>query len=154
MSSGDKIASCHTRKKYEVTELGIMHPEELPTTRLQAGQVGYIACNMKNSSEGAECTYTTVFPSLTRFTISPYWRHTSPCWGTSRTHGRFSADEGYGNILVVLYISHLGLVFVRTQVYAGIFPIDSNDFLKLEESIKRVCKLNLCSLQIDMNFSS
>lgn len=29
-----------------------MHPEETPTTSLQAGQVGYIACNMKVSSEG------------------------------------------------------------------------------------------------------
>ena len=24
------------------------------------------------------------------------------------------------------------------KVYAGIYPVDSNDFLKLEESIKRV----------------
>lgn len=24
------------------------------------------------------------------------------------------------------------------QVYAGVYPVDSNDFLKLEESIKRV----------------
>lgn len=28
-----------------------MHPEETPTTSLHAGQVGYIACNMKQSSE-------------------------------------------------------------------------------------------------------
>ena len=26
----------------------------------------------------------------------------------------------------------------KAMVYAGIFPVDSNDFLKLEESIKRV----------------
>ena len=51
-SEGDKIASCHTRKKYEITELGIMHPEEVPTGQLLPGQVGYIACNMKQSSEG------------------------------------------------------------------------------------------------------
>lgn len=49
---GDKIASCHTRKRYEITDLGIMHPEEVPTTQLLPGQVGYIACNMKQSSEG------------------------------------------------------------------------------------------------------
>ena len=51
-SEGDKIASCHTRKKYEITELGIMHPEEVPTAQLLPGQVGYVACNMKQSSEG------------------------------------------------------------------------------------------------------
>ena len=49
---GDKIASYHTRKKYEVTEIGIMHPEEVPVKSLNPGQVGYIACNMKQSSEG------------------------------------------------------------------------------------------------------
>ncbi|KAG6909632.1 Translation factor guf1 mitochondrial [Tephrocybe rancida] len=51
LRKGDKIASCHTRKKYEVTELGIMHPEEVPADSLRAGQVGYIACNMKESAE-------------------------------------------------------------------------------------------------------
>ena len=25
------------------------------------------------------------------------------------------------------------------KVYAGVFPVDTNDFIKLEESIKRVC---------------
>ena len=50
--TGDKIASCYTRKKYEVMELGLMHPEQVPTRSLNPGQVGYIACNMKQSSEG------------------------------------------------------------------------------------------------------
>jgi translation elongation factor EF-4 len=49
---GDKIVSCHSRKKYEVTELGIMNPEEVPAASLRPGQVGYIACNMKESTEG------------------------------------------------------------------------------------------------------
>ncbi|KAG2020059.1 Guf1 protein [Coprinopsis cinerea AmutBmut pab1-1] len=48
---GDKIASCHTRKRYEVTDIGIMYPEEVPTQGLNPGQVGYIACGMKQSSE-------------------------------------------------------------------------------------------------------
>ncbi|CAA7271490.1 unnamed protein product [Cyclocybe aegerita] len=51
LRKGDKIASCHTRKKYEILELGVMHPEEAPTKSLNPGQVGYIACNMKQSSE-------------------------------------------------------------------------------------------------------
>jgi translation elongation factor EF-4 len=37
-----------------VTELGIMYPEEIPTTSLHPGQVGYIACNMKESVEGKD----------------------------------------------------------------------------------------------------
>ena len=49
---GDKIVSCHSRKKYEVTDVGILHPEEVSTSVLFPGQVGYVSCNMKESSEG------------------------------------------------------------------------------------------------------
>lgn len=46
--------SCHTCRKYDVTEVGILHPEQTPTGILKTGQVGYIACNMKESAEGAK----------------------------------------------------------------------------------------------------
>ncbi|KAF7970214.1 hypothetical protein HWV62_24738 [Athelia sp. TMB] len=100
LRKGDKIVSCHTRKKYEVTEVGIMHPEETPTTSLQAGQVGYIACNMKVSSEAH------IGDTLHRIN-----EPVEPMEGFQPT---------------------------KAMVYAGVFPIDSNDFLKLEESIKRL----------------
>ncbi|KAJ1943036.1 Translation factor guf1 mitochondrial, partial [Kickxella alabastrina] len=48
---GDKIISSHSGTKYEVMEVGIMHPEQTPTTMLQVGQVGYIVCNMKSIAE-------------------------------------------------------------------------------------------------------
>ncbi|KAG6333226.1 hypothetical protein ID866_5861 [Astraeus odoratus] len=97
---GDKIASCHTRKKYEVTEVGIMHPEELPTTCLQPGQVGYIACNMKESSEAH------VGDTL------------------HRANAPVDPIPGFQP--------------AKAMVYAGIFPVDTNDFVKLEESIRRL----------------
>ncbi|CCM04403.1 uncharacterized protein FIBRA_06580 [Fibroporia radiculosa] len=100
IQGGDKIASCHTRKKYEVVDLGIMHPEESPTASLQPGQVGFIACNMKESSEAH------VGDTLHRVgeTVEPM----------------------------------PGFKLAKAMVYAGIYPIDSNDFPKLEESIKRL----------------
>lgn len=97
---GDKIASCHTRKKYEVTEVGVLHPEEVPTTCLQPGQVGYIACNMKESSE-AHIGDTLHQPNV----------HVDPMPGFQPA---------------------------KAMVYAGIFPVDTNDFIKLEESIRRL----------------
>jgi hypothetical protein len=51
---GDKIVSCHSRRKYEVIDVGILHPEEVSTSMLLPGQVGYVSCNMKESSEGSE----------------------------------------------------------------------------------------------------
>ncbi|TFY61907.1 hypothetical protein EVJ58_g4217 [Rhodofomes roseus] len=100
LKKGDKIASCHTRKKYDVVEVGIMHPEEVPTTSLRPGQVGYIACNMKESSEAH------VGDTLHR------------------------AGEPVESMP--------GFKLAKAMVYAGVYPVDSNDFLKMEESIKRV----------------
>ncbi|CAL1705284.1 unnamed protein product [Somion occarium] len=100
LRKGDKIASCHTRKKYDIIDLGIMHPEEVSTTSLRPGQVGYIACNMKESSEA----------------------HIG-----DTLHRVGSPVE-----------SMPGFKPAKAMVYAGVFPVDSNDFPKLEESIKRL----------------
>ncbi|KAI0707866.1 GTP-binding protein lepa [Earliella scabrosa] len=100
LRKGDKIASCHTRKKYEVTELGIMHPEEEPTDCLRPGQVGFVACSMKESAEA----------------------HIGDTF------------HRVGHLVEPMP----GFKPAKAMVYAGIYPVDSNDFLKLEESIKRL----------------
>ncbi|KAJ7286084.1 GTP-binding protein lepa [Mycena rebaudengoi] len=100
LKKGDRIVSSHTKKKYEIAELGIMHPEEIPTTSLYPGQVGYIACNMKVSSEAH--IGDTLF----------------------RVGAPVEAMPGFKP--------------AKAMVYAGIFPIDTSDFPKLEESIKRL----------------
>ncbi|PIL24427.1 hypothetical protein GSI_14181 [Ganoderma sinense ZZ0214-1] len=101
LRKGDKIASCHTRKKYEVTELGVMHPEEVPTDCLRPGQVGFVACSMKESAEAhiGDTFYRVGHP------VEPM----------------------------------PGFKPAKAMVYAGIYPVESSDFLKLEESIKRLC---------------
>ncbi|VDB82859.1 unnamed protein product [Peniophora sp. CBMAI 1063] len=100
LRKGDKIASCHTKKRYEVTEVGIMHPEEVSTGELYPGQVGYVACNMKQSSEAH------IGDTLHRFgePVKPM----------------------------------AGFKPAKAMVYAGVYPVDNNDFAKLEESIKRL----------------
>ncbi|KAI9219780.1 P-loop containing nucleoside triphosphate hydrolase protein [Blastocladiella britannica] len=51
LRKGDKIISCHSNKRYEVLDIGIMHPEITPTGALHAGQVGYATLGMKSTSE-------------------------------------------------------------------------------------------------------
>ncbi|KAG6855958.1 Translation factor guf1 mitochondrial [Tephrocybe sp. NHM501043] len=113
---GDKIASCHTRKKYEITELGIMHPEEVPVDSLRAGQVGYIACNMKESSEAH------IGDTMHRVGVP-----VEPLPGFQPAKAMVS----FGLHPMMHFID-------KYQVFAGVFPVDSNDFPKLEESIKRL----------------
>ncbi|KAF8609890.1 GTP-binding protein lepa [Ceratobasidium sp. AG-I] len=97
---GDKIASFHSRKKYDVVDVGIMHPEEESTGILQTGQVGYITCNMKESSEA----------------------HI----GDTLHHAGVSVE------------ALPGFRPAKAMVFAGVYPLDSNDFPKLEESVKRL----------------
>uniref|UniRef100_A0A2K5NFD3 GTP binding elongation factor GUF1 n=2 Tax=Cercopithecinae TaxID=9528 RepID=A0A2K5NFD3_CERAT len=51
VSKGDKIVSAHTQKTYEVSEVGVLNPNEQPTHKLYAGQVGYLIAGMKNVTE-------------------------------------------------------------------------------------------------------
>jgi len=117
-----------------------MHPEEVSTSQLLPGQVGYIACNMKQSSEGEfrpfasfacplSVTYSTYQPILvTRFIEWARWLNQClgfdlrKLWYVQSTYPFFT-------------------LLTMSKVYAGVFPIDGNDFAKLEESIKRVCML-------------
>uniref|UniRef100_A0A671DW63 GTP binding elongation factor GUF1 n=1 Tax=Rhinolophus ferrumequinum TaxID=59479 RepID=A0A671DW63_RHIFE len=51
VSKGDKIVSAHTQKTYEVNEVGVLNPNEQPTPKLYAGQVGYLIAGMKDVTE-------------------------------------------------------------------------------------------------------
>lgn len=46
-----KIISAQTNKKYDVKDIGIMHPGRTSTGILSAGQIGYIICGMKDSRD-------------------------------------------------------------------------------------------------------
>uniref|UniRef100_A0A8C7J963 GTP binding elongation factor GUF1 n=1 Tax=Oncorhynchus kisutch TaxID=8019 RepID=A0A8C7J963_ONCKI len=51
LSKGDRIISAYLGKSYEVNELGLLRPDEHPTDRLYAGQVGYVIAGMKEVKE-------------------------------------------------------------------------------------------------------
>lgn len=44
---GDDILLMNSKKKYEVTEVGVMAPSHTPTKQLSAGDVGYIVASIK-----------------------------------------------------------------------------------------------------------
>ncbi|GMM55275.1 GTPase [Maudiozyma humilis] len=45
---GDRIASGQMKKRFEIKEVGIMYPDQTPTGKLKAGQVGYIVPGTKD----------------------------------------------------------------------------------------------------------
>ncbi|OZJ06882.1 hypothetical protein BZG36_00235 [Bifiguratus adelaidae] len=115
LRQGDKIQSVHSGQKYDVTELGIMHPEQTPTKQLYAGQVGYVVCSMRSASE-----------AKVGDTFARVGSRVEPLPG-------FEA--------------------AKAMVYAGIFPVDTNDFQKLDESIKKLT-LNDSSVSVSKETST
>ncbi|KAJ2542853.1 Translation factor guf1 mitochondrial [Coemansia sp. RSA 1853] len=112
---GDRIVSNHSKQKYEVTEVGIMHPEPSPTTSLQVGQVGYITCNMKSVSE-------------------------------AHVGDTFYRDKHPVEALP-------GFVPAKSMVFAGVFPIDADEFARLDESIQKLT-LNDSSVSVHKETSA
>ncbi|XP_055325527.1 translation factor waclaw, mitochondrial [Sitodiplosis mosellana] len=51
VSVGDEIQSYATEKTYVIRTLSILRPHELNVSKLNAGQVGLVACNMKHSKD-------------------------------------------------------------------------------------------------------
>lgn len=48
---GDEIESYHTKKNYVIRSLSILRPHEFNVEKLNAGQIGLVGCNMKNSRD-------------------------------------------------------------------------------------------------------
>ncbi|KAL1917543.1 uncharacterized protein VTP21DRAFT_3936 [Calcarisporiella thermophila] len=112
---GDRIISAYSQQKYEVTEVGIMHPDMYNTGYLHAGQVGYIICNMKVATEA------------------------------------HIGDTFYHIKQPVEPLP--GFEPAKSMVFAGIFPVDTNDFTKLEESIEKLT-LNDASVSVQKETSN
>lgn len=48
VKKGDKIRMMNTKKEFEVVEAGIISPNHIPVSELQAGDVGYITASIKD----------------------------------------------------------------------------------------------------------
>lgn len=51
MRKGMKLVSAHTQRKYEIKEVGVMHPDKIAMESVRAGQVVYVIPGMRNPRE-------------------------------------------------------------------------------------------------------
>jgi GTP-binding protein LepA len=51
ISKGETILMMNTKKKYEVTEVGVLSPGPIPVDMLEAGDVGYICASIKQVAD-------------------------------------------------------------------------------------------------------
>lgn len=110
LKKGDIITMHSSGQNYEILEIGIMYPEQVPTNILYAGQVGYIIAGMKTVKEA--CIGDTIYLK----------NHIMPALP--------------------------GFKPARPMVFAGIFPIENQDFEFLADAIEKLT-LNDASLKIE-----
>ncbi|KAJ3147739.1 Translation factor guf1 mitochondrial [Geranomyces variabilis] len=109
LRKGDRIVSAHTRNSYEVTDLGIMFPNQVSTASLESGQVGYVVLGMKTTRDA--------------HIGDTFYREGSPV----------EAFPGFEP--------------AKSMVFAGMYPIDSVDYTKLQEALDRLT-LNDASVSV------
>ncbi len=111
---GDRVVSAITGKSYEVLLLGINHPGPVEVPMLREGQVGWIICNMRNISDAK---------------IGDVLRLASEKSISSTAAAETLADKE---------LQEAAFKALTPMVYAGIYPSDSTEFGKLEESINKL----------------
>lgn len=118
---GDRITSINTQKNYEVNDIGILHPGQVPVSEgLATGQVGYITCGMKDPMDGMCDTEGCL-------SKNPKLSHDLPAFLGDTFHKTGTPTEP--------------LEAFRPQkamVYAGLFPFEASQFPKLEESVRKL----------------
>ena len=129
--TGDRITSTHSQLTYEVSDLGIMYPEQHPCPSLQAGQVGYVVLGMKTTRDAfiGDTFYREGTASLI-----PY-PHTIPVLQNFhfQTGHRTEAFPGFQP--------------AKSMVFAGLYPIDTGDYGKLQDALDRLT-LNDASVSV------
>jgi elongation factor 4 len=112
IKKGDYVSFYQTGIKYEVLDVGIMHPDEQSTGFLYAGQVGYIITGMKTVKEAY--IGDTLFIDREKASIIPFEGFKPP----------------------------------QSVVFAGIFPVDSQNFDYLRDAVEKLT-LNDASVSVE-----
>ncbi|TPX38031.1 hypothetical protein SmJEL517_g00024 [Synchytrium microbalum] len=114
---GQRIRSLAQDTTYEVSDLGIMFPEQTPTASLHAGQVGYLIMGIKSARDA---------------------RVGDTLYAASTGVDKVAAFPGFRP--------------ARSMVYAGLFPVDANDYNKLQDALERLT-LNDASVGVEKETS-
>ena len=111
IKKGDKIRFMAPKRDYEVTELGSFQPFATPLEELLAGEVGFLAGNIKSVHD------TKV--------------------GDTVTHAAPNAQRGPHHIGPAT-VPLPGFKDVKPMVFAGIFPIDSAEYPALRDALEKL----------------
>lgn len=129
INKGDKLRLMKTERTIDALEVGFLNPEYSPTKSLNTGEVGYIVTGLKN-----------VVDARVGDTIY-------------KGHGGSIKGQGDNSPRTPNTKALPGYTEVTPFVYAGIFPMDADDFPTLRKALEKL-SLNDASLQYEPENSS
>mmetsp|Transcript_27101 Transcript_27101/g.38840 ORF Transcript_27101/g.38840 Transcript_27101/m.38840 type:complete len:692 (+) Transcript_27101:99-2174(+) len=116
LTKGTKIRFLASGAEHDITEVGILMPQQVPVTSLRAGEVGYLCGSIKDVND-------------------------APVGDTITLASQYKAGIASGNPVEMLP----GYADSVPMVYCGLFPVDADDYEKLRDSIGKL-KLNDAAL--------
>lgn len=136
LRKGDKISSAATSQAYEVSDVGIMHPELTSTAVLLTGQVGYVVSGMRSTKEAR--VGDTLFH--TRSVVEPLPGISVISFPLFFILYLFSPQSQicYCVNTAMVGVQTIGFKPVKHMVFSGLYPADGSDFEALSHAIERL----------------
>ena len=116
LTKGTKIRFLASGAEHDITEVGILMPQQVPVTSLRAGEVGYLCGSIKDVNDAR-------------------------VGDTITLASQYKAGIASGHPVEMLP----GYADSVPMVYCGLFPVDADDYEKLRDSIGKL-KLNDAAL--------
>jgi GTP-binding protein LepA len=134
VKKGDKIRFLASGAEHEVTEVGVMQPQQVPVTSLQAGEVGYCCGSIKEVQDARVGDTITLASDFKREAAI-----------LSKENDNLPINEIEGATPIVPLDGYAESI---PMVYCGLFPVDADDYENLRDSLGKL-KLNDASLSFE-----
>jgi len=124
VKKGYKIRFLASGAEHEVTEVGVMQPQQVPVSSLQGGEVGYICGSIKDVQD-----------ARVGDTITLSSEYKAAATEISKKNGNKPISEIEGALPIKPLPGYAESV---PMVYCGLFPVDADDYEGLRDSLGKL----------------
>jgi len=124
VKKGDKIRFLASGAEHEVTEVGVMQPQQVPVSSLRGGEVGYICGSIKDVQD-----------ARVGDTITLSSEYKAAATEISKKNGNKPISEIEGALPIKPLPGYAESV---PMVYCGLFPVDADDYEGLRDSLGKL----------------
>lgn len=125
VKKGDRVRFLASKAEYDVTEVGIMQPNQVPVTRLRAGEVGYLCASIRDVLDAR------VGDTIT---LSSEYKAAAKLLGEEG--GGFVDEGAAGSREPIAPLP--GYAESVPMVFCGVFPVDADQYENLRDALGKM----------------